>query len=155
MMKLALPAALLLFGVGLSGCPVYDSDDVGCYSDRDCANGYVCDDVGSCVATISNSSPTCTSPDDCGTNETCGRSGTCVTGDCHFSSVGCVNGYECSSASGRWECLEQGPGSSGGAPSGGSSSIVINGGAPAVSGGTPGISDGGASPGVSGAGAGG
>ncbi len=149
MKKSALPATLLLFGVGLSvsGCPVYDSDDVGCLSDQDCADGYLCDDhTGSCYAEPTNASPTCNSPDDCGTNETCGRSGTCQTGDCHFASVGCVNGYACSSSSGRWECLEQGPSSNGGAASGGS---------PAVNDGEPATTNGGAPAAMSSAGAGG
>jgi hypothetical protein len=139
MKKSALPAALLLFGVGLgvSGCPVYDGGDVGCFSDQDCPDGYLCDTTTtSCVAEQANRSPTCNSPDDCGTNETCARSGTCVSGDCHFKSVGCVNGYACSSTTGRWECLEQGPGSNGGASSGGAASVdggaTTDGGAPAA-----------------------
>ena len=157
MKKSALPAALLLFGVGLgvSGCPVYDADDVGCFSDQDCGDGYLCDDrTGSCFADPGLASSSCNSPDDCGTNETCGRSGICLTGDCHFSSVGCVNGYACSSANGRWECLAQGPGTNGGAASGGAGSV--NGGEPATTnGGQPATTDGGASAAVSSAGAGG
>ena len=141
MKKSALPAALLLFGVGLtvSGCPVYDSEDVGCFDDQDCAYGYVCDGrSGSCIADGSNNNTSngCNSPDDCGTNETCSHSGTCVSGDCHFQIVGCVNGYLCSSASGRWECVQEDSGNAGGATSGG----AANGGEPAsTDGGTPAI----------------
>ncbi len=157
MKKSALPAALLLFGVGLgvSGCPVYDSDDVGCFDDQDCGDGYVCDDgTGSCFAEPSNTSLACNAPDDCDTNETCGRSGTCVTGDCHFASVGCVSGYVCSSSSGRWECLERSPGANGGAPNGGSGSV--DGGEPAITGGgEPSTGSGGAPAAMSSAGAGG
>lgn len=143
MKKSALPALLLLFGVGLSGCPVYGSDDVGCFSDLDCANGYVCDDgSGTCVVPTSNASPSCNRPHDCGKNETCGRSGTCVAGDCHFASVGCVNGYVCSSSTSRWECLAEGPGGNGGAASGGT---------PSTSGGDAAVTDGG-SPAAAGAG---
>jgi hypothetical protein len=116
MKKSALPAALLLLGVALSGCPVYDANDDGCYSDYDCRVGDVCDgQSGACVP----SSNACQRPSDCGTNETCSKSGTCVSGDCHFSSVGCVHGYECSSDSGAWECVTTsdagGAGATGGA----------------------------------------
>ena len=72
MKKSALPAALLLLGVGLSvsGCPVYDSDDVGCFDDLDCASGYVCDDrSGSCVADAIAASNSCNSAGDAGSAE--------------------------------------------------------------------------------------
>lgn len=122
MKKSAFPAALLLFAVASSGCPVYDSTD-GCYDDLDCYDGYVCDDrSGACVAETSTPEPgSCSRPRDCGANETCGRSGTCVEGDCSFKSVGCVRGYECSAESGRWECVASGQGE-GGNDAGGSSS---------------------------------
>ncbi len=143
MKKSALPAVLLLFGVGLgvTGCPVYDSDDVGCFRNQDCAAGYLCDDQsGNCYADPTVAPNACNSPDDCGKNETCGRSGTCVTGDCHFSSVGCVNGYACSSTTGRWECLAQGPANNGGAASGGASTGAGTGGEPnATDGGAPAV----------------
>ncbi len=122
MKKSPFPARLLLFtvGLGVSGCPVYESNDVGCFHDQDCAAGYLCDgDSGSCYADPGRDPNACKAPGNCGTNETCSRSGTCMAGDCHFASVGCVSGYVCSSSSGRWECLEQGPGTSGGASSGG------------------------------------
>jgi hypothetical protein len=126
MKKCVFPAALLLIGAGLSGCPIYDHDDTGCYYDSDCAPGYSCDDAsGSCYREESDA---CRRPSDCGANETCNRSGTCVTGDCHFDSVGCVRGYECSSDSGRWECVDQ---SDGGSGSGGNASEA---GAPATAG---------------------
>jgi hypothetical protein len=132
MKKSALPAALLLLGVFISGCPVYDDDDVGCFSDLDCPYGYVCDGRGDiCVAaTPIDSSIACSRPSDCGTNETCSRSGICSTGDCHFSSVGCVRGYECSSESGRWECVQVGGSGEGGHDAGGAASA---GGEPSIS----------------------
>jgi hypothetical protein len=142
MKKSALLAVLLLIGVGLSGCPVYDSNDAGCFDDLDCPSGSWCDgDTGTCVVpTGSPSGAKCDEPDDCGGNETCARSGTCTSGDCHFESVGCVRGFECSGESGRWECVAEGSGSSdGGAPS------SSNGGAPSsANGGAPSSSNGGA-----------
>jgi hypothetical protein len=138
MKKSALPAALLLLGVFLSGCPVYD-DDVGCFDELDCPYGYVCDGRSdSCVLAPIDSSVTCSAPSDCGTNETCSRSGICTTGDCHFSSVGCVRGYECSPESGRWECVKlagtgEGGSDAGGAPTtGGEPSNGDGGGMPAA-----------------------
>lgn len=139
MKKSAFPAALLLLGVVLSGCPVYESDDVGCFNDVDCAAGYVCDGpTGRCVAEPSTpAAAACRRPSDCGTNETCSRFGTCSTGDCHYASVGCVRGYECSPDSGRWECVALGSSGDGGA--GG----VTSAGASSVSGGEPNASEGG------------
>jgi hypothetical protein len=134
MKKSALLPALLLIGVGLSGCPVYDSNDAGCFDDLDCPSGSWCDgDTGACVVpTASPSGAKCAEPGDCDSNETCARSGTCTPGDCHFESVGCVSGFECSGESGRWECVAEGSSSSnGGAPS------VSNGGAPAAEAGAP------------------
>jgi hypothetical protein len=123
MKKSAFPAALLLLGVFVSGCPVYDDD--GCDRDRDCAYGSVCDEhTGRCVDQSSSDDPTpagiaCHRPLDCDANETCSHSGICKAGDCHFESVGCVRGYECSSASGRWECVKPESGSAGNGGSGG------------------------------------
>jgi len=118
MKKSSFSAALLLIGLTVSGCPVYDDDDVGCYEDIDCQNGYVCDaSTGACLRGT-DSSQACNEPNDCGTNETCSRAGSCVIGDCSFASVGCVRGFECSPESGRWECVEKGSSNaSGGAPS--------------------------------------
>jgi|SRR5690554_4477253 len=85
----------------LPGCPFFPEN--GCFIDRDCANGYVCDArTGSCVA----ERPTgraCAAPETCSTNETCSRHGTCVPGDCTFS--GCVTGYRCDRADGVWACV--------------------------------------------------
>lgn len=111
MKKSAFPAALLLLGVLVSGCPVYENSDYGCFDDSDCAAGSYCDGASSSCVLNDNGAATCARPSDCGTNETCSRSGTCTAGDCHFSSVGCVRGYECSSDSGRWECVKPGTGS--------------------------------------------
>ena len=119
MKKSAFPAALLLIAAGLSGCPIYDDDDSGCHADQDCASGYLCDhDTGECY--LEDDGTACRKPSDCGTNETCSRSGICTTGDCHFSTVGCVRGYTCSSTSGRWECVDdsQAAGGSSGADGG-------------------------------------
>jgi hypothetical protein len=109
MKKSAFPAALLLIGVGLSGCPVYDSD-AGCYDDFDCDYGYLCDDdTGACYPEPGSDEPdddvACRRPSDCGTNETCSRFGTCSSGDCHYSTVGCVKGYICSLEAGRYACV--------------------------------------------------
>ena len=122
MKKSAFPAALLLLGVVLSGCPVYEGDDGSCFGDSDCAYGYACDaSTHSCVSDVSSTPNACRHPSDCGTNETCSRSGTCVSGDCHFSSTGCVHGYACSGDSGRWECVASGSAAAGGAPNAGAS----------------------------------
>ena len=118
MKKSAFPAALLLLGAFMSGCPVYD--DEGCERDRDCAYGSVCDGyTGRCVDEVASEDPddadgiACHRPLDCDANETCSHSGICKAGDCHFESVGCVRGYECSSESGRWECVKPTSGSGG------------------------------------------
>lgn len=146
MKKLAFSAALLGIGMLIAGCPVYDGNDLGCFDDFDCPNGYVCDGgVGECVLVGDRGSSSCNAPGDCGSNETCSRSGTCMAGDCHFTSVGCVRGFECSAASGRWQCVPEGQGAS-------------NGGAPSESpadGGEPATSNGGAPASLGGAGAGG
>jgi hypothetical protein len=112
MKKSALPAALLLLGVTLSGCPIYDGDN-GCYVDDDCGGGDVCNvDTGACVPHATDTG--CERPSDCGTNETCSHSGICLIGDCHFSSIGCVHGYACSPDSGVWECVADGSGAGAG-----------------------------------------
>jgi hypothetical protein len=116
MNKRAFSAALLAIGFLVPGCPVYDTNDIGCFDDFDCPYGYVCDE-GSALCVSTSHSSKCSAPNDCGLNETCSRSGTCLPGDCHFDSVGCVHGYECSSASGRWECVRPGEDGAGGAAS--------------------------------------
>lgn len=114
MKKSAFPAALLLVAVGLSGCPIYDHDDSDCRRDADCASGYLCDHASGDCYLEEGDSTACRKPSDCGTNETCSRSGTCMAGDCHFSTVGCVRGYTCSSESGRWQCVDDSEGTGGG-----------------------------------------
>jgi hypothetical protein len=129
MKKWALPALLLSIGIGLSGCPIYDHDDEGCYVDSDCAAGYSCDDhSGACYR---NDNDACRKPSDCGANETCSRSGSCMPGDCHFESIGCIRGFVCSSESGRWECVDDDAAAAGG---GGGGESAAEGGAPARAG---------------------
>jgi hypothetical protein len=137
MKKSGFVAALVLIGVCVSGCPVYDGNDVECFDDLDCPNGYWCDARGECVNEPGNGSSSCNAPADCGTNETCSHSGSCLAGDCHFASVGCVSGYECSPASGRWECVPEGAGNNGGAPSSSAGAPTSNdgGGEPMTNGG--------------------
>jgi hypothetical protein len=140
MKKSPFPAALLLLGLVLAGCPVYESDDDDCFSDRECPYGSVCDGhTNRCVAEPTETDGlTCQRPSDCGPNETCNRVGTCSTGDCHFASVGCVRGYECSAESGRWECVKPGSSVSDGGNGGASSA-----GAPSLDGGAGGTPNGG------------
>ena len=135
MKKSAFTAALLFIAAGLSGCPIYDDDDAGCYTDSDCASGFVCDDRDQ-LCYEEEESGACRRPSDCGTNETCSRSGTCMTGDCHFASVGCVRGYECSAESGRWQCVSDSAAPSAGG-AGGDTSATPGGGEPNASGGAP------------------
>jgi len=155
MKKSVLPLALLLLGVTLSGCPIYDSTDSGCYRDVDCPYGDLCDSVtGSCYSARRNTSISCSAPTDCGTNETCSQSGTCIASDCHFASVGCVDGYDCVIDKGRWKCLKTGEGTSAGGAAAGSAG-ESDAGAPASRAGAPNISAGGAPEPASAAGAGG
>jgi hypothetical protein len=138
MKKSAFSLALVLIGFLVPGCPVYDGSDVGCYDDLDCPYGYVCDPPSAlCVSLPRNGSGACDEPADCGSNETCSRSGTCSAGDCHFTSVGCVEGFECSSASGRWECVHAGSGSAGAPATGNGGEPSASGGEPATTGGAP------------------
>lgn len=107
MKKSAFSAALLLIAATLAGCPLYDSDATGCGSDQDCASGDACDVASGVCYRVRKP---CAAPDDCDGNETCSRAGICRAGDCHFESVGCVDGYECSSSSGVWHCAPVGSG---------------------------------------------
>lgn len=140
MKKSPFPAALLLLGVAVAGCPVYDSHDGDCFYDDECPYGSVCDGhTNRCVAGPADAAAVaCDRPSDCDANETCNRVGICSTGDCHFSSVGCVRGYECSAESGRWQCEKPSSsvdeGGAAGAPSAGAP--ALEGGA--SGGGTPG-----------------
>jgi|GEM_PF-2349712 len=143
MKKSPFPAALLFLGVFVAGCPVYDSTDGDCFDDSECPYGSVCDGhTNRCAAGPSSTAVACYRPSDCDANETCNRVGICSTGDCHFASVGCVRGYECSAESGRWQCVKPGSsvndGGNAGAPSAGAS--TVEGGASTVEGGA---SDGG------------
>lgn len=132
MKKSAFPAALLVISAGLSGCPIYDQGEYGCVRDSDCASGYQCErETGSCYAEPESAS--CRRPSDCGVNETCGRSATCSIGDCHFNSVGCVQGYECLSVDGRWTCVDEDVLGQGGAGTGGAP--MASGGQPSAAGG--------------------
>jgi hypothetical protein len=155
MKKSVLPLGLLLLGVTLSGCPIYDSTDSGCYRDIDCPYGDLCDSVtGACYSPRSNASISCSAPTDCAKNETCSQSGSCIASDCHFASVGCVRGYDCVTYQGRWTCLNAGQGTgAGGAAAGGAAESDA--GAPSTGAGAPNISAGGASEPASAAGAGG
>lgn len=147
MKKSAFPAALVLLAVASSGCPIYDSRDNACYDDWDCRDGYACDVDGACVPVTQPSNPSnqghsCAEPADCDTNETCSRAGICKVGDCHFESIGCLRGYACSSASGRWQCVaggqnEAGASSGGEGGAGATESTTDGAGAPAT-GGAPG-----------------
>jgi hypothetical protein len=114
MKKKLFPVALLvLLSASVSGCPVYEDED-GCIDDYDCSGGYFCDySSGACLREGSGSSAACSAPSDCAVNETCSKSGICAEGDCHFASVGCVRGFECSGQNGRWECVRPGAGSGG------------------------------------------
>ncbi|HVY25451.1 MAG TPA: hypothetical protein VHB79_02825 [Polyangiaceae bacterium] len=149
MKKSAFPAALLLLMLASSGCPVYDRDD-GCLDDFDCRDGYACNaDTGACVVVTDTNTNTngnsCSEPRDCVGNETCSRSGTCMAGDCHFASVGCVRGYECSPGSGTervWHCVAVNT-SEGGANAGGADTSGA-GGAPQA--GAAGANDSGGAP---------
>lgn len=134
MKRLAFPLPILCVALLLPGCPIYGDDDDGpCYSDLECASGYVCDQLtGFCTT----GSAQCDRPVDCAENQTCSRGGVCRSGDCTFSGVGCVAGYVCASPRGVWECvLDEGAGGEGG------SSGSASGGA-----GEPGAGAGGAAP---------
>jgi hypothetical protein len=105
------PVVTLLFlcaVASLSGCPIYDHQDAGCYHSSDCAPGYVCDDRSGDCYLPSSSSNGCSRPQDCPVNETCSRAAVCVSGDCSFPDTGCVSGYTCDSSSGIWACVPSG-----------------------------------------------
>ena len=100
-----LGAVFLMAIATLGGCPIYSHDDDGCWRDRDCADGYLCNESsGVCyVADDGAVNGRCVRPSDCVANYTCNPSGQCVSGDCDFS--GCVSGYHCDSSSGAWQCI--------------------------------------------------
>ena len=109
-MKRPVGTLLFLCAVAtLSGCPIYDHQDAGCYHSSDCTPGYVCDDrSGDCYLPSSSSGNGCSQPQDCAVNETCSKAAQCVAGDCSFSSTGCVSGFTCDSSSGVWSCVPSG-----------------------------------------------
>jgi hypothetical protein len=118
------PAVTMMFLCAvatLSGCPIYDHDDSGCFSDTDCGSGYACDEnSGACVIASSSNGgiKSCSKPSDCGADATCTPAASCVSGDCSFS--GCVSGYRCDSSTGIWQCISNATGAAGSANEGGS-----------------------------------
>src|SRR3954463_3215265 len=50
--RAAAVTALTLSALTLSGCPVYSSDQLGCYYATDCPAGYQCSFDGYCVAAV-------------------------------------------------------------------------------------------------------
>lgn len=120
MKRAVLTAVLFCSAAALSGCPIYNHDDEGCFRDKDCAPGYACDDnSGACYVPGTGSGHSCSRPDDCSQGETCASSGQCAAGDCSFN--GCVRGYLCDSSSGIWTCVTPETGA-GGAPDPGGTS---------------------------------
>lgn len=127
-MKRAVLSVLFLSAItALGGCPIYSHDDDGCWRDRDCADGYLCNDSSGVCYLAGNgaASGRCVRPSDCVPNYTCNSSGQCVSGDCSFN--GCVSGYRCDASSGIWQCISNsvissgGGAGTGGAPAGGAS----------------------------------
>lgn len=120
-MKRAVLSAVFLAAVaGVGGCPIYSHADDGCWRDRDCENGYLCDDSRGDCYLPSSGSGRCARPSDCGVNETCTSAGRCVSGDCSFSD--CVSGYRCDASTGIWQCISNEMSSGGG--SGGASQVA-------------------------------
>ncbi|MES1178452.1 MAG: hypothetical protein ABUL62_29290 [Myxococcales bacterium] len=118
-MKRAVLSAVFLAALGaLGGCPIYSHDDDGCWRDRDCAYGYLCDDSSGVCYLPGSDNGRCGRPSDCGVNQTCSSSGLCVSGDCSFS--GCVSGYRCDGSGPSWQCVSSTGGSSNGDAGGGS-----------------------------------
>src|SRR5687768_12256731 len=108
-MKRALLWSVALSGAfTLTGCPIYPDEDIGCFSDSDCGNEYYCDyPSGACVLRDDSQQDFCGAPADCPVNYTCGVNRTCQPGSCY--SHGCVAGFTCESASGRWSCVRDVP----------------------------------------------
>ncbi|MET0793891.1 MAG: hypothetical protein ABW061_20395 [Polyangiaceae bacterium] len=121
--KRAVFSTLFLGAVAaLGGCPIYSHDDDGCWRDRDCASGYLCDDyTGDCYVPNSGNGR-CVRPSDCGVNQTCGEIGRCVSGDCSFS--GCVAGYHCDAQTGIWQCVSDANGTPNGGSGGGGGTVA-------------------------------
>lgn len=142
--KRALLVAVSLVGIAsLGGCPIYSHDDDGCWHDRDCADGYSCDEnTGDCYLASSPSNGRCSVPSDCGVNQTCTASGVCKSGDCSFN--GCPAGYLCDSSSGVFACIVSvNSGGVAGAGGGGSAGSGAAGSAPLDSAGSAGEAGGG------------
>ena len=130
-MKRTVLVSLLLAMGALPGCPIYGEDEV-CGHDSECPDMYYCDaSDGLCRP---RSSDVCTRPSECDPTETCSRDGFCRPGDCSWSDIGCVVGYECSSSTGVWSCVPEGSGNGTGG-SAGQAGASSSGGAGATSGG--------------------
>jgi hypothetical protein len=118
MKRFALLVCSLAVALMVPGCPIYDEEE-GCSRDSDCPTGYSCDGLtGLCSP---NSTLVCSVPSECAPSETCGRDGLCHAGDCSWPAIGCIVGYQCSSATGVFRCVA-GSGSSGSAGGQGSES---------------------------------
>lgn len=114
-MKRAVLSSVFLAALAtLGGCPIYSHEDEGCWRDRDCDHGYLCDDNSGTCYLPGSSNARCVRPADCGVNQTCSSAGVCVSGDCSFS--GCVSGYRCDVSTGIWQCVSN---ANNGTPNGG------------------------------------
>src|SRR6186713_190795 len=99
-------AAVVVASLLVAGCPVFSSDS-SCWSDDDCAPGFLCRrGDGRCFKQVVPERSACSSPDTCAVGETCASDATCVPGDCTFS--GCISGWRCDVFDGRWSCVGQG-----------------------------------------------
>jgi hypothetical protein len=122
-MKRAVFSAVCFAAIAaLGGCPIYSHDDDGCWRDRDCESGYLCDDSSGVCYLPSSISGRCVRPSDCDVNQTCNSASRCVSGDCSFS--GCVSGYHCDGSTRIWQCISDGT------PNGGAGGSSSAGGAP-------------------------
>ena len=102
---------VIFFGalVALGGCPS-NTGDTGCYLDRDCGDGYLCEQSTG-ICRVAPASVSCNEPNDCAPTYTCGKEGRCLPGDCYFHE--CVAGYQCQSSTGQWLCLPVSGGAAG------------------------------------------
>jgi hypothetical protein len=131
-MKRAVLSAVFLAAVAaLGGCPIYSHEDDGCWRDKDCEYGYLCDGSSGVCYRPGSDSGRCARPSDCGVNQTCSSASLCVSGDCSFS--GCVSGYRCDVSTGSWQCISTTSGTPNGGAGGGSSGGATQGAAGAES----------------------